>query len=81
MPPAPLTFSKIIGWPKSSDSRDAKMRPKISPAPPAANGNTMVTCRVGQFCAVAGSAVAARTARAAIILRLGIDPSDRCDGA
>ena len=68
MPPAPLTFSKIIGWPKSSDSRDAKMRPKISPALPGANGCTMVTDRVGQFCAEAGRGAAASTPRAAIIL-------------
>ena len=33
MPPAPPTFSKSTGWPKSSESRDAKIRPKTSPAP------------------------------------------------
>jgi len=51
MPAAAPTFSTITCWPKLWLSCGAKMRPMTSNAPPAANGTTMVTGRVGQSCA------------------------------
>ena len=56
MPPAPPTFSMMTCWPSTSESRAPRMRATVSEALPAANGTTMVTGRVGQFCAVQGVA-------------------------
>ncbi len=47
MPPPPLMFSITTGWPSASPSAGASMRPSTSIGPPAANGTTMVTGRVG----------------------------------
>jgi hypothetical protein len=74
MPPAPPTFSKSTGWPKSSESRDAKIRPKTSPALPAANGYTIVTGRVGQLCALDWAIVVTRAVTATIILMVSMIP-------
>src|SRR5262245_20572860 len=54
MPPEPPTFSIMTCWPKSSERPGARMRPTVSAGPPAANGTTMVTGRVGQSCDSAG---------------------------
>src|SRR5215475_5398475 len=54
MPPAPPTFSTIICWPSRSESDVARIRPIESIGPPAANGTTRVTGRVGQSCAARG---------------------------
>ena len=78
MPPAPPTFSKTTVWPKSSERRDAKMRPMASAALPAANGYTMVTGRIGQSCAVAGVIAPTSTVKAAMILILGIGALRTC---
>src|SRR5580700_5565194 len=53
MPPAPPTFSTTTCWPRISLTRCAITRPSTSVGPPAANGTTMVTGRVGQSCAPA----------------------------
>src|SRR5262249_2832054 len=74
MPPAPPTFSKSTGWPKSSESRDAKIRPKTSPALPAANGYTIVTSRVGHRCALDWAIVVTRAMTATIILMVSMIP-------
>ena len=47
MPPAPVVFSTITGWPSNSPIRTAMMRPSTSNVPPAAKGTTMVTGRDG----------------------------------
>src|SRR5262245_39881980 len=67
MLPAPGTFSTITGWPTSSDSRAAMMRAEVSTGPPAANGTTMVTGRVGQSCARAATGLVSAMASAAAI--------------
>src|SRR3954468_12403008 len=64
MPPAPPTFSTITVQPSNSESRGARIRPIRSPPPPAANGTTIVTGRVGYSCAAAG-AISAQTSAAA----------------
>jgi hypothetical protein len=51
-------FSTITCWPKLSLSRGVKIRPMTSNAPPAANGTTIVTGRVGQSCAAADAVAA-----------------------
>src|SRR5438046_612261 len=68
MPPAPPIFSTITCWRRISDRRALKIRATMSVEPPAAYGTTMVTGRVGQFCAAAVAAVATNTALAAIVL-------------
>ena len=47
MPPAPPTFSITTCWPSISLIRAPTTRPSTSVGPPAANGITMVTGRVG----------------------------------
>src|SRR4051794_38698714 len=64
MPPAPPTFSTMTVTPRSSERRGARMRPTRSPPPPAANGTTIVTGRVGQSCAAAGATSAQAIAAA-----------------
>src|SRR4051794_17158559 len=51
LPPAPVRFSTITGWPRCSDILAATMRPTVSTAPPAANGTTIRIGRFGKFCA------------------------------
>src|SRR5262249_40785224 len=51
VPPAPLGFSTTTCWPRTSLSPWARMRPATSLGPPAANGTTRVSGRVGKFCA------------------------------
>src|SRR5262245_63235267 len=53
MPPAPPTFSTTTCWPSNSLMRCAMTRPIVSCGPPAANGMTIVTGRVGKSWAVA----------------------------
>src|SRR3984893_10222532 len=60
MPPAPATFSTITCCPSTSLMRCATMRPMPSCGPPAANGITIVTERVGHSCAYAAPANAQR---------------------
>jgi len=43
IPPAPLTFSTMTCWPRTSDSRAETMRAAVSLPLPAANGTTIVT--------------------------------------
>src|SRR6476620_9672349 len=64
MPPAPPTFSTTTVCPSSSPMRYATMRPIVSCGPPAANGITIVTGRVGKSWAPADPANAS-AARAA----------------
>src|SRR5947209_3424800 len=70
LPPAPALFSTTNCWPNSSDTFAATTRARMSVVPPAANGTTNFTGRVGQSAARArrnGSAASAapliRTAR------------------
>src|SRR5712691_2809518 len=65
IPPAPPTFSMTTCWPRTSDSRRPMMRPNTSVPPPAANGTTIVTGRVGQLWAAAGLTPSRRNAEAA----------------
>src|SRR5262245_55811578 len=71
MPPPAPTFSTTTGCPRISARRDAMMRPNTSPGPPAPNGTTMVTGRIGQVCAAAGVHDAISAAAAASVLMLG----------
>ena len=48
--------------------RSARIRPTVSIGPPAANGTTSVTGRVGQSCAAADAAAPMSAAPAAITL-------------
>src|SRR5438270_639866 len=79
MPAAAPTFSTITCWCRISLSRGANTRPITSNAPPAANGTTMVTGRVGHSCAGALAVVAASAAMATTIRRasMGILPDAR----
>src|SRR5262245_32536552 len=85
MLPAPGTFSTITGWPMSSDSRAAMMRAEVSTGPPAANGTTMVTGRLGPSCACAATGPASTMASAApisfhmVVLRNRADRSFHAD--
>src|SRR3954468_24695 len=54
MPPPPGTFSTMMGWPNVSPSAGCRMRASESIGPPAANGTTMVSGRLGQSWAAAG---------------------------
>jgi hypothetical protein len=47
VPPAPVTFSAITGWPSDVFMRSATRRATMSVMPPAANGTIMVTGRDG----------------------------------
>src|SRR5712671_1012710 len=65
MPPAPPMFSAMICWPSFSESLCANNRATRSTGPPAGNGTTRVTGRVGQVdvvdalgCAATGDAMA-----------------------
>ena len=67
MPPPPGTLSTITCLPMASPRYCARMRPSTSTGPPAANGTTMVTGRVGHSCACATDvATSAASASAAI---------------
>src|SRR3954462_14273214 len=56
LPPAPVRFSTITGWPSCSDILAATIRPTVSTAPPAANGTTIRIGRVRKFCGRVGAA-------------------------
>src|SRR5262249_23305231 len=71
MPAAAPTFSTITCWPKLWLRCGVKTRAVASNAPPAANGTTMVTGRVGQSCAGADEH-RATSAAAAVMLILGM---------
>jgi hypothetical protein len=47
VPPAPVTFSTTTCWPKAFDIGVAIRRATVSEGPPAWNGATTVTNRVG----------------------------------
>jgi hypothetical protein len=47
VPPAPVTFSMMTGWPSDAFNRSAKFRAITSVCPPGGNGTTMVIGRVG----------------------------------
>src|SRR5215831_5943200 len=74
MPAAAPTFSTITCWPKPWLRCGVKTRATTSNAPPAANGTTMVTGRVGQSCAGADEH-RATSAAAAVMLILGMGSS------
>src|ERR1700754_3532349 len=54
-PPAPPRFSSTNCWPNFSLRASPMTRPTVSDEPPAANGETMRTARVGQSCADTGA--------------------------
>src|ERR1044071_1399198 len=67
MPPPPGTLSTITCLPIASPRYCARIRPSTSTGPPAANGTTMVTGRVGHSCACTTVvAISAASASAAI---------------
>ncbi len=47
VPPAPVTFSAITGWPSEVFMRSLTTRATMSVAPPAANGTITVIGRDG----------------------------------
>jgi hypothetical protein len=47
LPPAPLTFSTMIGWPSGAFMRSARMRAMVSVGPPAGYGTTRAIVREG----------------------------------
>src|SRR5205085_3845082 len=51
LPPAPVTFSTTTVCPRLFVIRSAMIRAIVSVGPPAENGTTIVTGRVGKFCA------------------------------
>src|SRR5438105_6708941 len=51
LPPAPVTFSTTTVCPMLFAIRSAMIRAIVSVGPPAENGTTIVTGRVGKFCA------------------------------
>src|SRR3954470_23900516 len=51
LPPAPVTFSMTIGWPRMALSRSPRKRASTSVAPPAANGTITVIGLDGEVCA------------------------------
>src|SRR3990170_8553495 len=53
MPPALGRFSTITVWPSGLPMAWARMRATVSVGPPAANGTTIETLRVGYCCAAA----------------------------
>ena len=64
---------------KNRLSREAKSRPTTSSGPPAANGTTIVTGRVGHSRARAGVIAITSVAKATMILMLGIDVPSELD--
>src|SRR5215469_18113899 len=85
VPPAPVTFSTMTGWPSELFIRSANTRPIVSVTPPTANGTTIMMGRDGYVCALAmrgrdGSAAApaarCRKARRASVI---FAPSLRLD--
>src|SRR5262249_10288670 len=72
MPAAAPTFSTITCWPRLWLRCGENTRAMTSNAPPAANGTTMVTGRVGQSCAMAGAVATSSAATAAMILIRGM---------
>src|SRR5258705_11866269 len=51
LPPAPVVFSMITGWPRDAFIRWPRTRATVSVGPPAANATLIVTGRVGYPCA------------------------------
>src|SRR5205085_10374927 len=51
LPPAPVTFSTTTVCPRLFVIRSAMIRAIVPVGPPAENGTTIVTGRVGKFCA------------------------------
>jgi hypothetical protein len=47
VPPAPTTFSMMIGWPSAFDMPAAVTRAIVSVGPPAVNGTIRVIARAG----------------------------------
>ena len=73
VPPAPVTFSTTTGWPRSFAMPSATMREITSVGPPAENGTTIVTGRLGKGCCArraAGAASASGMAAAAAASKL-----------
>src|SRR5215216_5199779 len=51
LPPAPVVFSMITGWPRDAFIRWPRTRATVSVGPPVANATLIVTGRVGYPCA------------------------------
>src|ERR1700694_1342921 len=66
-PPAPVTFSTTTVCPRLFVIRSAMIRAIVSVGPPAENGTTIVTGRVGKFCANAALQQAIATAKIRIL--------------
>src|ERR1041385_3055913 len=63
-PPPPPRFSGTNGWPMRSESRCAKMRPRMSVLPPGAAAMTRCTGRLGYGCAFAAPQTKSRARNA-----------------
>src|ERR1700730_11239776 len=74
MPPPPPTFSIVTGWPSNSESDGARIRPRRSAPPPAANGTTMVSGRLGHSCAGAMPGKLTMSAAASSVDEVRIEP-------
>ena len=59
MPPPPARFSTMTVWPSTGPSRSARMRPRLSTAPPGGKGTMMRNGRRPESCASAGRGNAA----------------------
>ncbi len=77
MPPPPGWFSMMIGLPSVSPKVGCRTRASVSIGPPAANGTTMVTGRLGQSSARAAPGTA-RTASVSRIVELRMFIPWRC---
>src|SRR6478736_10321646 len=63
LPAAPAVFSTSTVWPSVLPMRSASSRAMVSVGPPAENGTTRVTGRLGKPCAAAMFDASARSAR------------------
>ena len=57
LPPAPVRFSTVTGWPSFSCIRSASTRATTSVAPPGGKGTTMRSGRVGAQAAPCAAAI------------------------
>ena len=74
MPPPPGWFSMTMVWPSASANVGCRMRASASIGPPAANGTTIVSGRLGQSCACAFQVSNASMADAASVLAIMFPP-------
>src|SRR5581483_1802254 len=74
LPPAPVVFSTTTVCPRLCVIRAAMILAIVSVGPPAENGTTSVTARVGKFCAPTAPAKNARPRRTIRPIRMAHSP-------